>query len=66
MPDACIDTRANDFLSLKGCFMVTVLCVRVFVDPREFGKLWTFKTLAEAESVLGWFFVHNNCDILKG
>lgn len=43
--------------------MVKVICVRVFVDPREVGRIWEFASLVDAENSLGWFFVHNNCDV---
>jgi len=44
--------------------MIKVMCVKVFVDSAEVGKCWEFNTIHDAENALGWFFVHNNCDII--
>ncbi len=43
--------------------MVRVTCVLVFVDPREVGEEWVFESIEQAEAELGWFYVHNVCEV---
>lgn len=45
--------------------MVIVTCIRKFVDPAEVGQSWAFENIEHAENDLGWFFLHNFCDIAQ-
>ena len=47
-----------------------ITCNQDLVSPNlagtsEVGVIWTFNTIEQAESSLGWFFVHNCCLITE-